>query len=556
MKLPLSFLVLGLVQVVSAVPANVPRAAASGPPQVKLGGTTLIGRDVTLLQQDFFGGIPFAEPPLGALRLKPPVLKTQLSGVKTFDASNFGLGCLQAGVPAAAVSEDCLTINVFRPSNLPPNAKLPVLFWTYGGGFDAGASSIYNGTLIVAQSVARGTPLIYVNYNYRLGPLGFPQGGEADKRGALNLAMRDQLAALEWVQANIGLFGGDKTKVTVFGESAGAIMTAALFLNSPIEKLARAAIFESGSAASALTFNAERREVDWQNFVGGVPSCASLAISSNTFGCLESANTTEIFEGLLAALAEAPEEFGFNPTIDGPKGLYPDIPSRLFAKGQFAKLPFITGTNLDEGTIFTPKNIDSEDLLHESIIANFTPPLVSAQELNAAVNRLLQLYPNDPSLGSPFNTGNQTFGLSPVFKQTAALNGDISFQSQRRFWIQTASNAGVKTFGYLFTQPQPTLPPVDGVEHSSEVTFVYGQPPDQSPSARNLSSIMIDYWVSFATSLDPNDGKGNPRPNWAQYTPHNQVLMELNANSLGLIPDTYRAEQISFINSVPAVFHH
>jgi carboxylesterase type B len=335
-------------------------------------------------------------------------------------------------------------------------------------------------------------------------------------------------------------------------------MTASLFLNSPIEKLARAAIFESGSAATFLTFNAERRQVDWENFVGGVPSCASLANSSNTFSCLQNADTSEIFEGLLSGLELAPEEFGFGPTIDGPGGLYPDIPSRLFAKNQFAKLPFIAGTNLDEGTIFTPKFLNSEELVHESIIANFTPPVsgVSAQDLEAAAEKLLQLYPNDPSLGSPFGTGNQTFGLSPVFKQAAALNGDISFQSQRRFWIQTASKAGVKTFGYLFTQPQPSVSPVNGVEHGSEVLFVYGAPPDQSASARNLSTIMIDYWVSFATSLDPNDGKGVPKPNWAQYTPKNQVLMELNANSLGLIPDTYRAEQIGFINSIPAVFHH
>jgi len=108
--------------------------------------------------------------------------------------------------------------------------------------------------------------------------------------------------------------------------------------------------------------------------------------------------------------------------------------------------------------------------------------------------------------------------------------GDLSFQSQRRSWIQTASRAGVKTFGYLFTQPQPNSNPAIGgmthltftaqhvdvvhfrlVSHGSEVTYVYGAPSDQSASSLHLSSIMIDYWVSFATSLDPNDGRGNPR---------------------------------------------
>jgi len=108
-------------------------------------------------------------------------------------------------------------------------------------------------------------------------------------------------------------------------------------------------IFESGSAASALEFKASRREVDWQNFVSGVPSCASLATSGNTFNCLKAANSSEIFSGVLNALENAPEAFGFDPTIDGPGGLFPDIASRLLAKGHFARLPFIAGTNLDEG---------------------------------------------------------------------------------------------------------------------------------------------------------------------------------------------------------------
>lgn len=108
-------------------------------------------------------------------------------------------------------------------------------------------------------------------------------------------------------------------------------------------------IFESGSAATALEFTAARREVDWQTFVSGVPSCAALAFSGNTFDCLKRANSTEMLSGIINALAKAPELFGFDPTIDGPCGLFPDIASRLLKRGHFAKLPFIAGTNLDEG---------------------------------------------------------------------------------------------------------------------------------------------------------------------------------------------------------------
>ncbi|KAH9474384.1 Lipase 2 [Psilocybe cubensis] len=532
-----------------------PQAIAVGyaAPQVKLGKTTLVGRDITELKLDFFGGIPFAEPPLGKLRLKPPVLKTKLDE-KTFDASNFGKGCFQQSSSVTEFSEDCLTINVYRPSGLKSNAKLPILFWTYGGGFDAGEASIYNGSAIVAQSVARGTPLIYVNYNYRLGPLGFPQGQEADDRGALNLALRDQLTALEWVQANIHFFGGDKSKVTVFGESAGAIMTAILFLNSPLDKLARAAIFESGSAATPQEFNAERREIDWQNFVAGVPSCASLATSGNTFDCIQAANSTEIFSGVINGLTKANEAFGYDPTFDGPNGLFPDIASKFLSSGHFARLPFITGTNLDEGAVFTPTTIQSAADIEAFLVAGYSPLAVSPAAFESTVAKLLELYPDDPALGSPFNTGNQTFGLNSNFKRAAALFGDLAFQGQRRAWIQAASRVGVKTFGYLFTQPQPNSGPF-GVFHGSEVPYVYGAPSDTSASSLRISSLMIDYWVSFATSLDPNDGRGIPRPHWAQYTPENQVIMQLNGDNTTLIPDNYRKEQIAFINSDPAVFH-
>ncbi|KAJ7867759.1 Carboxylesterase family-domain-containing protein [Mycena olivaceomarginata] len=193
-----------------------------------------------------------ADPPLPGKRFKPPVLKPSPDS-KTLDASNFGPACLQMDLLLAQMSEDCLTINVIRPAGIAANAKLP-MFWTYGGGFDEGASDIYNGTGIVAQSVARGTPVIYVDFNYCLGPLGFPQGQEADNRRALNLGIKAQLAALEWVQLNIGTFGGDRRKVTLFGESAGSIMMSILFLNSPLTSLARAAILQSGSQATLALF--------------------------------------------------------------------------------------------------------------------------------------------------------------------------------------------------------------------------------------------------------------------------------------------------------------
>ncbi|KIL63619.1 hypothetical protein M378DRAFT_660840 [Amanita muscaria Koide BX008] len=531
-------------------------------PQVRFGDTTVTGQDIPSLQQDFFGGIPFAESPVGKFRLKPPVLKTTLD-VKEFNASSLGYACVQPPpFPVELMSEDCLTINVFRPSSIGPDSKLPVLFWTYGGGFMAGDSGSYNGSAIVAQSMARGTPIVFVSFNYRLGPLGFPQGREADHLHSLNLGIYDQIAALEWVKHNIASFGGDNEKVTAFGESAGSIMTSILFLNYRIEGLARAGIFESGHAMTLGVFHPERGEIDWQNFVRGVPSCSSLAMTGNTFSCLQAANSSDIVQGLLVSIAESPYSFPWRPVLDGPDGVVPDYASRRFLRGEFARLPFIAGTNLDEGTLvavppFSP--VTSEDEIVQGITANYSPPVVSPQTLQSHIQTLLQLYPDIPGLGSPYNTGNNTFGLSSVYKQFAAIFGDLVFQSQRRFWSQEYSNAGIKTYGYLFTEPQTSSPPVLGVYHSSEVPFVFGNLtgfPPLSPSSANLSTVMMDYWISFATSLDPNDGRGMPRHKWEPYTSQYQVLLQLNSQNLVMIPDDYRKKQIDFINSDPIVWLH
>ena len=155
---------------------------------------------------------------------------------------------------------------------------------------------------------------------------------------------------------------------------------------------------------------------------------------------MREANTSEIFVGLTQSIIEAPELFGFDPTIDGPGGLFPDIASKLINAGHFARLPFIAGTNLDEGsytvnlkcnifynsplllgTLFTSRSLLTPADIDASIIANYSPPLVNPAVLADAANTLLELYPDIPALGSPFNTGNETFGLPTGYKREAAI---------------------------------------------------------------------------------------------------------------------------------------
>ncbi|KAL5518415.1 hypothetical protein ACEPAH_97 [Sanghuangporus vaninii] len=529
-------------------------ALAAAQPQVVLGGTTVNGLSIPTFGQDFFGGISFAEPPIGALRFAPPVLRLN-PGVEALNATQFGAACPQTGALFDSSSEDCLTVNVLRPAGVNESVALPVMVWVFGGGFMTGSASTYNGSEIVLQSVLRGTPIIYVNLNYRLGPLGFPQGVEAERRGATNLGNKDVIAALTWVQNNIGAFGGDKEKVTVFGVSSGSIIIAQLLLNQTFD-LARAAILESGSAATNTLLHASDREDIWQDFVSAVPECSN-ASRGKTFTCLRSASVESLLNATNFTLGRAQMLFPFSPVIDSPGGIIPDLPSLLFRRGKFSRIPMITGTNLDEGTGFIPATFNSSTLLRQWLFTNTTPSPVSSFEQNFVIDGILKLYPNNPALGSPFGTGNETFGLDPAFKQASAVFADIAFNSLRRKLAQDVSQHGTKVFAYLFTDPQTlTTAPYLGVTHGAEVVYVYGAP-QNGPASISLSRSMIDYWVSFATSLDPNDGRGNAsRSRWTQYTSKSESILELNAENLRMIPDSFRAVQINFLNEHPETLLH
>ncbi|KAJ7165517.1 extracellular triacylglycerol lipase precursor [Mycena crocata] len=536
----------------------------AAPPTVHLGKTVLSGR-VAVPGQEFFGGIPYAEPPIGHLRLRPPVSKTSL-GVKKFDATEFGVPCLQQPSAAANTSsEDCLTLNVFRPSeSICKNKSLPVLVWVHGGGFVAGASSLYNASKIVSQSVSRGTPVVFVSLNYRLGTLGFPPGREATSAGILNLAMKDQLLALQWVQDNIGAFGGDPKKVTIFGQSAGSVCISGLLMNSNLQRFARAMIFQSGSPATAPQFNGTHRQVDWDNFVRAIPQCASTLNNSTSLNCVRTqVNSSVLIHAIGVATGQANEDFPWVPTQDGPGGLMPDLPSKLFAEGRFAHLPFIAGTTIDEGSIFTSTSVNSTEGVRNQILTNFTVT-VPSPALEAAADRVLEIYPNDPALGVPYNTGNNTFGFSSQFKRLASIVGDAFLIANRRALNHVGIDNGVKSYGYIFTDPPPpnVFPAFFGVPHGLDVGYLFGAVagtpgvPPTDPKSILLAVQMIDYWVSFATSLDPNDGHGTKRAHWPEYTTKNQVVMQLNSENLTAIPDNYRGEQIAFFNSHPTLFRH
>ncbi|KAH6906700.1 triacylglycerol lipase 3 [Coprinopsis sp. MPI-PUGE-AT-0042] len=518
--------------------------------EVKLKGTTITGLDIPSSGVEFFGGLQYAEPPVGNLRFRVPVLKKKLD-VRSFNATQFGKSCLQpavfSNIPAEDLSEDCLNVNIYRPAGSKPGANLPILI--PGGAFVIGSASNYDGSKLVAQSIARGTPIIYIGFNFRLGTLGYPIGQEALKERNLNLAQHDMITALEWLHENIASFGGDKRKITMFGESSGAIQISDLYFVNGIEKLLAGAILQSGTAGALPIWNATERPSLWPSFVSNIPSCAHLVAqieesSSSILGCLRRASEEEIKTNILNPVNPAFQTEWWQPTIDSsPGSVLPDFPSKLYERGRFARIPFIAGNNLDEGTAFAATARDpgyTEQDLKETLLSPLLATSLDPVKLNKTIDRLLELYPDIPALGSPFGTGNETFGLPSIYKRTSALQADLTFTFPIRHWMRAAAERNVKSYGYLFSQHNPLEEPALGVPHGAEIPY--------------LKAMMMDYWISFTVSSDPNDGKGVKRPRWPQYTNSNQLIIQLDGGNTTIIKDDFRANQAAYMTANAAVF--
>ncbi|KAM3528789.1 hypothetical protein MY4038_005729 [Beauveria bassiana] len=242
-------------------------------------------------------------------------------------------------------SEDCLHLNIVRPAGPPSNTSLPVLVWFHGGGFEEGsaADQRYNGSFPVKTALGMGSPIIFVSFNYRLGVWGSISGPPIEEAGLANIFMHDQRQALAWVQENIAHFGGDPLKVTVMGESAGAISIGYQLLayGGRDDGLFRAAIAESGGPLymGAPLRNSSQRANDFELLLNTTGcSCAADAL-----GCLRQAPT--------ASINQASNIVPFYPTVDG--DFLPDYSIALLQQNRFLKVPLLTGSNRNEGATLT-----------------------------------------------------------------------------------------------------------------------------------------------------------------------------------------------------------
>lgn len=469
------------------------------------GGSGGSGGDASVVQTDkgavkgnvyeearVFFGIPYAAPPVGPLRWKPPQPAAAWSDTR--DATTKGAYCPQlsalSNTPMAGTSEDCLTVNVWTPVPVPD--KAPVLVWIHGGGFvgGSGAEATYDGA-----SLAAATGAVVVTMNYRLGPLGWLAHGALAGEDAAHpssgmYGFEDQRAALAWVNANAAAFGGDPQNVTLFGESAGGISTCGHVLSPKSAGLFQRAIIESGACSipASTEKDAEAQGAELATALG----CTD---ASKALECLRGKTPDEILLALPGKLAEiGPGGAAWVPLVDGVN--LPEQPAKMLADGSFNKVPVIIGSNKDEGTIF------------------FTLGLNVTSDTDYAALMDGMFFGKGSEIVAQYPASAYGDSLS---KAAAAAVGDGFFSCPTRRTARALAAGGAPVFLYHFTNaPQSILGDL-GAFHSAEVPFVFGNSYigislDEQQQA--LSKTMRGYWLGLAKSGDPNGGGA---PTWPKY---------------------------------------
>jgi para-nitrobenzyl esterase len=503
---------------VGALLAGLTSAAASAAPAARTGPIALTrdGAVRGLVRGDTreFLGIPYAAPPVGALRWRPPHPAAPWAGVR--DATSFGPHCPQSASPfgAASTSENCLFLNVFAPAGGSTAvggsaaaggfaAGRPVMVWIHGGALVTGESDDYDPTALVRRGV------IVVSINYRLGALGFlADSALAGRAGAAgNYGLEDQQAALRWVRANIAGFGGDPRNVTIFGESAGGLSVLSQLDSRGARGLFQRAIVESGSYNLTQTSRADA-ETAGAAFAAKV-GCTQAG-PAQVAACLRSVPVSTI----LAAENSA----GYTPDLDG-RVLTQSIGTAL-ATGQFNRVPVIMGTNHDEWRLFVA--LDQLEGAPAVTAANYQAQIAATLGVPATVAaQIAARYP----VGS--------FSSPPV--ALGAVGTDAIFACPSLAAVSSLSRF-VPTFAYEFNDenaPERSLPNVGfpyGAAHASELQYLFGLPTAPipatlTPAQQQLAAQMQGYWTSQARRGDP----ATPgQPAWPQFNAGTQQVLSLD----------------------------
>jgi para-nitrobenzyl esterase len=474
-------------------------------------------------------GIPYAAPPVGPNRWKAPQPAAKWDGVKA--ATTFGARCVQARVFGDMefrdeMSEDCLVANVWTPAQAA-GARLPVMVWIYGGGFQAGSASEprQDGARLAAKGV------VVVSFNYRLGLMGFlahpALSKESPHQASGNYGILDQIAALQWVQKNAAAFGGDPGNVTIFGESAGSF-SVSILMASPLAKgLFHKAIGESGASfpsgpqAPLGGASLASAEADGEKF--------AASVNAPTLDALRARPALDLLGG-----PGTPARW-FSPIVDG--HVLPAPVAEIFGKGQQHKVPLLAGWNA--GEVRSSVTLNPRKPTAESFKAELT------KRFGGSADAMQKVYPAATD--------------AEAIEAAAALASDAFISYGTWKWLEVhRATGGAKVYRYLFDRDIPieagrvqnglAVTSKDiGARHAGEIEYVFGtldtiKNVTWAPEDRALASAMMDYWTSFAKTGAP---VAAGQPAWPAFDKAGGPVMFLG-DKVRIAPEAHRDRYEAF----------
>lgn len=470
-----------------------------------------------------FKGIPYAEPPVGERRFKPSVLKQPRGGV--LDCMKYGPvspqrvdPLMNPGWEFEQDEAECLNLNVWTPG--ADGRKRPVMFWIHGGGFSFGSGSWSNGA-----NLARRGDVVVVTINYRVGIPGFLfiEGKVA------NLGLSDMITALQWVQDNIQVFGGDPGNVTIFGESAGAVAVCCLMAMPSAKGLFGKAISQSGTAHP-------HRHNPTAGMQGAADIMAELDIDGLDLDALVRVPLEKIVEAQTKLELQARRTGG-----DFPYGVYmdrqtmPAHPLEAIRNGYAGDISFMVGSNLDEAKLYALGVSRKPDW----------------EELPGAVTGRIQALGKDETYAEKMieTYRKEREGMLPSEPQDImdAIMTDLRFRIPAVRWAETQSRHQGNVFSYLFTYKSTAMKGVLGACHALEIPFVFGNLgrkargiyPARSEETDRISEIMMDAWAAFARNGRPELDGTAP---WHRYEPERRATMMFGIDT-HLEDDPFKSER-------------
>ncbi|KAK7421898.1 hypothetical protein QQX98_001892 [Neonectria punicea] len=472
-----------------------------------------------------FLGIRYAQSPTGDLRWRAPVDPKKTKHIQS--AQNFSSFC--PGVYqqlSTEIDEDCLSLNIWTKTNATEDMKLPVMVFIQGGGYTSNSNPHVNGSLIVDKSDKN---MVFVSFNFRVGLFGFLAGDDVKNDGDLNAGLLDQRFLLEWIQKHISKFGGDPDHVVMQGVSAGAGSVA---LHLAAYGGRDDGLF-AGAIAESTFFPGQQDSSDLEYQYDRVISEAHCEDAKNKMSCLRGKSKKELqainHSGPFTGRSGFPK-FYWTPCTDG--DFLRDTPYKLYEKGDFVKVPILFGSCTNEGSQFVPNAVDTNQFT--SFMQDNYPGLTTND-----TDSILEEYPLEDPLPTKqpwFPSASRAYGEATFICPTSIILN--AFRTAN----SSATNA-TNIFSYRYNlQDYTAVGSGRGVPHVFEVPAVFG--PSQTGSAhsywtynRAIVPVVMNYWISFVRTLNPNTHKFGEAPQWLPWgDTQRRLVLQLPKSSMESVP--------------------